>query len=99
METFHSPTVDDRRKTIAFYIRNNKAQQISLSGNFTDFPNRHLKMSPGADGLWAVEIPMPPKGTYRYKFFIDECMWMEDVGNPNRKPDGVNGWDSILEIP
>lgn len=99
MNTLQSPAVDDRRKTIAFYIRNDRAQQISLSGNFVDFPEKHLRMTPGADGWWKIEIPMLPKGTYRYKFCIDDCMYMEDVNNPHRKPDGINGWDSILEIP
>ena len=41
---------------------------------------------------------MLPNGKYYYKFIIDERMWVEDVDNPNREPDGVNGWNSVLMV-
>jgi hypothetical protein len=41
---------------------------------------------------------MLPNGIYKYKFFIDEKMWMEDIENPLREPDGHNDWNSILAI-
>jgi hypothetical protein len=39
-----------------------------------------------------------PSGKYYYKFFIDDKMWMEDIENPLREPDGVTGWNSVLTI-
>jgi len=33
-----------------------------------------------------------------YKFFIDERMWAEDIENQFREPDGVTGWNSVLEV-
>jgi hypothetical protein len=41
---------------------------------------------------------MLPEGRYQYKFFIDDRMAMEDIENPNREPDGVTGWNSVLTV-
>ena len=55
-------------------------------------------MQPEKDGVWKIEIPMLPRGKYYYKFFIDDRMWVEDVDNPDRVPDGVHGWNSVLNV-
>ncbi len=49
-------------------------------------------------GCWKITIPMLPHGKYYYKFFIDDKMWMEDIENPLREPDGVTGWNSVLTV-
>ena len=72
------------------------ANNIALVGSFSHWRRRDLK--PDKDGLWKVTIPMLPNGKYYYKFIIDERMWVEDVDNPNREPDGVNGWNSVLMV-
>lgn len=93
-----SPYVNHRKKTIEFYIHNECAQQISLAGSFNHWAQDVLLMQPGRNGLWKIEIPMLQPGTYRYKFFIDDKMWMEDVENPWREPDGFIGWNSVLQV-
>jgi hypothetical protein len=98
MKPFESPHINSRKKTIEFFIQNNCAQQISLSGSFNNWAQDVLLLEPGSDGMWKIEIPLLPKGNYKYKFFIDDKMWVEDVDNPNREPDGINGWNSILLI-
>ncbi|RTL59399.1 MAG: hypothetical protein EKK37_06410 [Sphingobacteriales bacterium] len=98
MKPYDSPHIDDKRKTIEFFIQNGCANQISLSGSFNHWAQDVLLMEPGEDGMWKIEIPLLPKGNYKYKFFIDDKMWVEDVDNPVREPDGFNGWNSILMI-
>jgi serine protease AprX len=98
MKPYDSPHIDDKRKTIEFFIQNDCAQQISLAGTFNHWAQDVLLMEPGEDGMWKIEIPILPEGTYKYKFFIDDRMWVEDVDNPVREPDGFNGWNSILMI-
>jgi hypothetical protein len=55
-------------------------------------------MKPAEDGYWKISIPMLPKGKYYYKFYIDEKVWMEDIENRLREPDGVTGWNSVLTV-
>lgn len=93
-----SPTVNHENETIEFYMKNDYASQISLAGSFNEWANDVLLMEPGAEGIWKIEIPMLRAGRYEYKFFVDENIWIEDVENPYREPDGFAGFNSILNI-
>ncbi|MFM9910050.1 MAG: S8 family serine peptidase [Chitinophagaceae bacterium] len=98
MKPHESPYLNKRKKMIEFFIEHDFAQQISLAGSFNHWAQDVLLMEPGRKGMWKIEIPMLPNGTYRYKFFIDDKMWVEDVENPLREPDGFNGWNSLLVV-
>jgi hypothetical protein len=41
---------------------------------------------------------MLPHGKYHYKFLIDDRMATEDIDNQYREPDGVAGWNSVLNV-
>lgn len=98
MKLHESPYLNKRKKTIEFYIENDCAHQISLAGTFNHWAQDVLLMESGKNGVWKIEIPMLKHGTYKYKFFIDDKMWVEDVENPLREPDGLNGWNSLLIV-
>jgi serine protease AprX len=98
MKPIETPVVHKKKKTVEFYISNECAHQISLAGSFNHWAQDVLLMEPGKNGTWKIEIPMPPKGTYKYKFFIDDRMWVEDIDNPLREPDGMNGWNSVFTV-
>ena len=98
MKQHVSPFINRRKKAIEFYIQNPCASHISLAGSFNHWAHDSLLMEPSANGLWKIEIPMLPKGTYQYKFFVDDKTWMDDIDNPLREPDGLNGFNSILMV-
>jgi 1,4-alpha-glucan branching enzyme len=98
MKLHQSPYVNKRKKTIEFHIAIHSASHISLAGTFNQWAHDELEMKPAKNGMWKIEIPMLPHGKYHYKFFIDDRMWMEDIENPYREPDGVIGWNSVLNI-
>jgi 1,4-alpha-glucan branching enzyme len=98
MRQHQSPFINSRKKTIEFYIHHDCATRIALSGSFNHWSRHGLTLRQGKNGVWKIKIPMLPKGKYYYKFFIDERMWVEDVDNPNREPDGIRGWNSILDV-
>lgn len=93
-----SPYIDVENKTIAFYIRNDCAQEIALAGSFNDWSNDSLLMAAGYNGQWKIEIPMLPQGKYAYKFLVDNKLWVEDSENPFREFDSFNGFNSILHV-
>ena len=95
---YASPIVNKERKTIEFYLHHDCAEQVSVSGSFNLWAEDVLIMEACKNGLWKIEIPMLPEGRYLYKFFVDEKIWIEDVNNPFREPDGFNGFNSILLI-
>ena len=98
MKQVLSPHINTKKKTIEFYIHNDCAQHISLAGTFNHWAQDVLLMEPGKNGMWKIEIPLLPAGRYHYKFLLDDKMWMEDVDNPYREPDGFSGFNSILLI-
>lgn len=93
-----SPAFNEQQQIISFYLQHECASQVSLAGNFNHWVQDILLMEPGENGVWKIDIPMLPKGRYQYKFFVDEKVWIEDVNNPYREPDGFSGFNSILII-
>ena len=98
MKANASPFVNQQKNSIEFYMQSDCASQVSLAGSFNAWANDVLLLEPGRNGLWKIEIPMLPAGRYKYKFFIDDKMWMEDVDNPYREPDGFSGFNSLLIV-
>jgi|SRR5579871_1709281 len=98
MKLHLSPYVNKKKKTIEFHLRLGRASQVSLAGSFNHWAKNELNMEPLKEGFWKIVIPMLPKGKYFYKFLIDDQMWMEDIENQLREPDGVSGWNSILTV-
>ncbi len=93
-----TPYVNHPKRTILFSTQAEAASQVSVAGSFNDWAQDVLLMEPGMNSLWKIEIPILPAGLYQYKFFVDEKIWMEDVCNPYREPDGFAGFNSILKI-
>lgn len=98
MTKHQSPYINEKRKTIEFHIQNSCAQHITVAGSFNKWAKDELTLKPDKDGSWSIEIPMLPHGKYHYKFFIDDRMAMEDIENQYREPDGVSGWNSVLNV-
>ena len=96
--SFSSPLVNRDANTIAFFIENSCAEEISVAGSFNCWAQDVHQMKALENGVWKVELPMLPRGKYHYKFFIDRKQWVEDVINPYREPDGFNGFNSVLLI-
>lgn len=98
MKVHESPFINRRKKVIEFRIVNECAHQICVAGTFNHWAKDEFYLIPQQDGIWSVKIPLPPHGQYQYKFFIDDQMAMEDIENPYRIPDGVNGFNSVLQV-
>ena len=103
MKVRESPYINRRKKTIEFYVHHLNAatcRHISLAGSFNHWATDELQMQAEKDngGCWKISIPMLPHGKYFYRFLIDDKMWMEDIENPLREPDGTVGWNSVLTI-
>ncbi len=98
MRQHASPHINSKKKRIEFYFQHDCARQISLVGSFNHWAHDITPLKPGPNGVWKVSIPLLPNGKYYYKFFIDDRMWVEDVENQHREPDGVTGWNSVLMV-
>ena len=101
-----SPCINVVKRTIEFSLQSDYinqisldgARQVSLTGTFNHWAQDVLLLKQSKEGIWKIEIPLLPRGKYYYKFFVDDKMWLEDVANPNREPDGFAGFNSILIV-
>ncbi|MEO6000090.1 MAG: glycogen-binding domain-containing protein [Chitinophagaceae bacterium] len=106
MKPQNSPQINITEKTIEFSLHDDfaahvsfeGASHVSLAGSFNNWAQDVLLMEQDDEGVWKIEIPMLPKGTYHYKFFVDDKIWMEDIYNQYREPDGTTGFNSIFTI-
>lgn len=101
-----SPCIDAGKKTIEFSLQSDYenqvsidgVHQVSLAGSFNHWSHDVLLLQKDKEGVWKIQIPMLPKGKYHYKFLLDDKMWVEDVANSYRKPDGFTGFYSVLKV-
>lgn len=81
-----------------FYFHDDAAAQVALAGDFNGWDPLRAPLARGADGLWRVYVPALAPGRYRYKFVLDGARWVEDHAHNLREPDGLGGFNSILEV-
>ena len=93
---------------VVFRYHDPVAQVVQLSGSWeTNFDLRGRdwtsntrvgRMRRGKEGVWELRVPLGP-GRYEYVFLVDGRFWRLDPDNPQRSPDGVQGWVSLLVVP
>lgn len=72
-------------------------RSVTLFGTFNSWNRENLPMSDAdGDGVYEITIPLNA-GLYEYKFFVDGKE-IEDPENPESKPNGIGGFNSILII-
>lgn len=72
------------------------AKKVFLVGSFNGWNSGAEPMDgPDAEGRFRRTRELEP-GRHQYKFVIDG-KWVHDTANPNREPDGFQGFNSILE--
>lgn len=92
-ENYSPPRVEDSK--IVFFYHNDTAENVFLVGDFNDW-NSGTKFTQRSDGVWRVEINCLPSGKYRYKFFVNDVHWTEDLSHGLKEDDGFGGFNSIL---
>jgi 1,4-alpha-glucan branching enzyme len=92
-----TPIINTLAQRITFYYHNDSASSVALVGSFNDWKATMLFKRNG-NGIWKAEIPMIPKGTYLYKFVVDNRVWVDDPENLYREPDGFNGLNSRFVV-
>jgi len=81
-----------------FTYHNDTACKVSLVGDFNDW---HKSLNPfmkTENGLWRAMLPRLSTGNYRYKFLVDDKLWIEDPGNGLKESDGFSGFNSLLHV-
>ncbi|MEI8254705.1 MAG: alpha-amylase family glycosyl hydrolase [Deltaproteobacteria bacterium] len=85
-----------------FEYTNATATSVWVTGTFTTWAPTlaagAIPLTRGTDGIWRVTQLVEPRGRHEYKFIVDGTMWLADPSNPDRAPDGVGGFNSVITL-
>lgn len=95
VQHFRPPRVEGMR--LIFLYHNDSAKSVSVAGDFNQW-NPDRAMMKIRNGSWTLEMPTPPAGRYRYKFFVDGTQWIEDPSNGAKETDEYGGFNSVLHL-
>ncbi len=72
-------------------------KKVNLFGTFNSWNRESIPMNDiDGDGVYEITIPLNA-GLYEYKFYVDGVE-IEDPENPDQKPNGIGGINSIIVI-
>ncbi len=81
---------------VAFILKGFKsAKKVILTGSFNNWDEHALEMKPTAEG-WSAHLTLLP-ADYEYKFIVDS-VWMHDPGNPEKRYNEYNTFNSVLRL-
>ncbi|MBX7244217.1 MAG: alpha-glucosidase C-terminal domain-containing protein [Candidatus Sumerlaeaceae bacterium] len=91
VKTVHRPSHTFRFKP------KNPVKKVYVAGSFNGWNSTADALEgPSPDGSYALTRQLDP-GTYRYKFVADGN-WLADDTNPDKEPDGHQGFNSTLHV-
>ncbi|MFN8059156.1 MAG: S8 family serine peptidase [Vicinamibacterales bacterium] len=83
---------------IVFTLHGDHLSRAALAGDFNGWNPSQTPLARGDDGLWRVRVEGITPGSYRYKFVVDDGVWLEDPSNGRRDADGLGGFNSIVTV-
>ena len=102
-----SPVVSGNEVT--FRLKSSSARTVQIAG---DWPGNNwargdaeagevlvgLMRSADESGVWELTVRLEP-GRYRYRFLVNESVWLFDPDNPRIVDDGRGGKANLLIVP
>lgn len=74
-----------------------EARRVCVAGTFNNWQPDAAPMQPQADGLWSIELELPP-GTYEYRFVVDGCCWCSDPNATDTVLNPFGDYNAVLRI-
>ncbi|MCK4328848.1 hypothetical protein KAX02_03290 [candidate division WOR-3 bacterium] len=78
---------------VEFELNAPEAKSVQIAGEFTGWGGTPMEEK---NGIWTRSFDLVP-GRYLYKFIVDE-IWISDPENPQKVPDGFEGFNSVIEV-
>lgn len=91
-----SPLITDER--ITFLLHDHSIQALQVVGSWDGWEMPGLAGTQIEPGVWQINAPRIPSGSYAYKFLLDGDHSLHDPANPRKIHDGWGGFNSLLII-
>lgn len=93
---FHSPVVEPGRVLYRFHDPARFLRSVEWAGSIGGW--KPMPLCEVDKGVFELSRPRPAPGRYPYKFLLGDGRWCTDLRNPEREPDGMGGWNSVLVV-
>jgi serine protease AprX len=89
-----SPSIE--AEGVRFFLYAPHAQAVHVQGSWDGWRFPGLRAEKIREGVWCAGIPELPPARYEYRFVLDEGRYLDDPDNPRKVPNGVGGFNSLL---
>lgn len=83
-------------KRVPFTVRNEDADSVAVTGDFTDWSEEGIPLTRGPRGEWKTTLGLAP-GEYQYRLRVDG-RWADHPEAPRRCPNAFGGENCILTV-
>ena len=78
-------------------LHDHTVSRVEMKGSWDGW-GPGVSARPVEPGLWEARLADLSAGMVAYKFVLDGGVWIDDPGNPRKSPDGLGGFNSVVEI-
>jgi serine protease AprX len=84
---------------VVFSLHDHKTSRVQVLGSWNDWKLPAVEAACVELGYWQTHPAKLPKGRHTYKFLLDGNKWLDDPANPKKSPDGLGGFNSVVDMP
>ena len=85
-----------RRRRVLFTLGDQRATEVTVSGDFNQWHRTSHPMKNDGNGTWQKIMLLPP-GQYEYKFLVDG-QWRTDPNNPTQCLNRFGTHNNVLRV-
>jgi serine protease AprX len=79
---------------VVFSLHDHNASRVEVLGSWNDWKGPGLVAQLVERGFWQTAATH-----LAYKFFLDNEHWLDDPANPQKAPDSLGGFNSVVDVP
>lgn len=89
-------SVHDPRRQVLLRFRGYAGREVQIAGDFNNWEPDHNVVTRRAGDTVEKILTLQP-GVYQYRLIVDG-QWQDDISNPERTPNLVGGYNSLLRV-
>jgi 1,4-alpha-glucan branching enzyme len=83
-------------RRVPLVVRQNGADEVRVTGDFTDWDEEGIRLSPVGDGQWRTVLPLEP-GQYQYRLIVDGA-WRDHADAKERVANPFGSENCVLKV-
>lgn len=84
------------RRRVPLVVKEGNAEEVRVTGDFTDWVKEGIRLSHDGDGLWRTVLPLDP-GEYQYRLLVDG-EWRDHADATERVANPFGSQNCVLKV-